>query len=229
VDFCNPGNGRGSDRATSVTMTSPTQIAFLTELQKLFEDGAALNPGTISTAMPAAFNSGDVGMLLTSSGSYTTLKNSGVQVDVAAFPYTAASPAAGAAIGGASLWIDGPGHSGAEQQAAYQFAKFLESAPSQAAWSKATGYLMANSAGKETADGKATLADPNVAVMYKELTGNPASTASAGCRTGAYPAVRTAIIGGFNKAIAGTAVMSAMSSADQQADQAITQYNAAVK
>ena len=229
VNFCNPDNGRGSARATSVTMTSPTQIAFLTELQKLFEDGAALNPGTSSTAMPSGFTSGKIAMLLTSSGSYTTLKSPGVQVDVAAFPFTATSPAAGAVIGGASLWIDGPGHNSAEQQAAYEFAKFLNSAQSQAAWSKATGYLAANNAAKQTAVGKATLADPNVAVMYKQLSDNPASPASSGCRMGAYPTVRADVISGFEKVISGASVTATMTSADQQADQAITQYNSAVK
>jgi sn-glycerol 3-phosphate transport system substrate-binding protein len=229
-NFCTPDNGRGSTPATGVTMTSPTQTAFLTALQTLFRDGSALNPGTSPTAMADNFNAGKVGMLLTSSGSYTGFTNGpDVTVDVAPFPKTSGSPDAGTVIGGASLWIDGPGHSGAEQQAAYEFAKFLESAQSQAAWSKATGYLAANNAAKQTPDGEATLKDPNVKTMYTQLTDNPGSAASSGCRTGAYPAVRTAIINGFNKAISGTPVASAMKSAEQQADQQMSQYNASAK
>ena len=148
---------------------------------------------------------------------------------VAPFPHTASSPDAGTAIGGASLWIDGPGHSSAQQQAAYEFADFLESAPSQAVWAKVTGDLVGNDAAKQLAAGKAALADPNVAVMYKQLADDPASAASAGCRLGAYPAVRADLINGFNQALSGTPVATAMTAADQQADQAIAQYNTAVK
>jgi sn-glycerol 3-phosphate transport system substrate-binding protein len=228
--FCSPENGRSGSHVTGIEMTSSTQIKLLTTLKELFQSGVALNPGTNSATMTAAFTSGKVGMVLTSSASYTAIKPSAnAQVTVAQFPKTSTSKDAGAAIGGASLWISGPGHSKAEQQAAYEFAKFMDSAATQAMWSKATGFLSTNTGSASYPDGKTSLADPNVKVMYKQLKANPASIPSSGCRMGPYAAVRKIVIGAFNKIITGGDVRTEMKQAEQQAKTTIAQYNAAVK
>lgn len=228
--FCTPENGRSGKPVTGIDMTTDNQVKLLTTLQKLFQSGVALNPGTNSATMTAAFTSGKVGMVLTSSAAYTAMKpNANAQVTVAQFPRTSNSKSAGAAIGGASLWISGPGHSEAEQQAAYEFAKFMEAAETQATWSKATGYLSTNTGSATLPAGKAALADANVKVMYQQLKDNPASVASSGCRMGPYAAVRTIVIGAFNKIITGGDVKTEMKQAEQQAKAAIAQYNSAAK
>ena len=228
--FCTPDNGRSNKQATGISMTSTTQTAFLSTLQRLFQNGTALNPGTNSSNMTSAFTSGKVGMLLTSSAAYTVLKpTEDAKVDVVHFPTTSNSKDAGVVIGGASLWIDGPGHSTAEQQATYQFAKFLISPANQAYWAHATGFLASNNKARSEPEGKATLADPNMATMYKQLDGNPTSTAASGCRMGPYAAVRTIVIGAFNKVIAGGDMKAEMKTAEQQAKAQIAEYNSAAK
>lgn len=228
--LCTPENGRAADRVRGISMTSEDQIAFLTQLQKLFADGVAFNPGTNTANLVSAFTSGQVGMIINSSGSYTSLKPTPQsQVVVAPFPKTSGSPDAGVAIGGAALWVQGPGHGQAEQQAAYHFAKFMQSGASQALWAKATGYLAASTAATSLPDGKAALADPNVAVMYKQLKGTPDSNAATGCRSGAYAAIRKTLIDAFNEILGGSDVRTAMGRAEEQAKTQISRYDTSAK
>ncbi|MFB2556362.1 ABC transporter substrate-binding protein [Herbiconiux liangxiaofengii] len=227
-DFCTPDNGRGSDRVDGISMTSPTQLSFLSTLQSLFTDGTALNPGTDNSAMVSAFASGKVGMMMTSTGAYTAADPSKKESVVAAFPTTSTSHDAGAVIGGNALWVSGAGHTDAQQRAAYEFASFLHSADTQAAWASATGYLASNTDAAATAVGTASLADPNVAAMYAQLTGTPAVQATAGCRTGAFPTVRATVISAFDRVVEGADPASAMADAESKAADQIAAYNSAL-
>ncbi|MBF4608981.1 ABC transporter substrate-binding protein [Curtobacterium sp. VKM Ac-1393] len=226
-DFCTPDNGRGSGKVTGVSLTSDTQVQFMTRLQKLYQDGSALNPGTDPTVQNSAFTSDRVGMVMTSSGAYTTLDPDGTKSVVSTFPTTSDSKDAGPVIGGNALWISGKGHSAAQQQASYTFAKWLQSPEVQAEWSKATGYLAMNTRAARTTVGKESLADPNIRAMYAQLAADPSSTASAGCVTGAMPTVRATVIGAFNKVVEGSDVASTMADAEQQATSQIASYNQA--
>lgn len=226
-DFCTPENGRGTKKVTGVSLTSDAQVGFMTTLQKLYQDGSALNPGTDSAAQNSAFTADKVGMLLTSSGSYTTVDPGGTKSVVAAFPTTADSKDAGQVIGGNALWISGKGHSTAEQRASYRFAKWLEAADVQADWAKATGYIAMNTGAADTAVGKAMQSDPNIATMYKQLADDPSSTATAGCITGAFPTVRATVIGAFDKVVEGADVTATMRDAEAQAESQIASYNEA--
>lgn len=130
-------------------------------------------------------------------------------------------------IGGNALWISGDGHSDAQQRAAYAFVSFLHSAEVQAAWAKATGYLASNTGAASTATGTASLADPNVKAMADQLANTPASNAAAGCRTGAFPSLRSTVIGAFTQVAEGADVTSTMSDAETKAASQIAAYNTA--
>lgn len=226
-DFCTPDNGRGSDPVDGVSLTTDTQLDFMTRLQGLYQDGSALNPGTDSAAQNSAFSSDRVGMLLTSSGAYTTVDPDGTKSVVATFPTTADSADAGQVIGGNALWISGKGHSDAEQRASYEFAEWLQTPEVQAEWAKATGYLAMNTGAADTAVGKQSLTDPNVATMYGQLADNATSVAAAGCVTGAFPSVRATVIGAFNQVVEGADVESTMADAEKSAAKQIASYNEA--
>lgn len=223
--FCTPNNGRDGKDVRGVSLTSDTQVRFMTTLQKLYQDGAALNPGTDSDAQNAAFTSNKVAMVLTSSGAYTTVDPDGSKSVVATFPTTSSSKDAGQVIGGNALWISGKDHSTAEQKASYEFAKFLTTPDVQADWAKATGYLAMNTGAADTEVGKSTLEDPNVATMYQQLSDDPASTATAGCITGAFPTIRATVIGAFNKVVEGAEVGPTMEDAEEQTKSQIASYN----
>ena len=63
----------------------------------MFKDGTALNPGTDSSSMMTAFTSDKLGLVLTSSASYTSLLpgDSTSNVTVAQFPHDASNKKAG--------------------------------------------------------------------------------------------------------------------------------------
>lgn len=118
-----PDNGRGGKDVTGVNMTSKTQLDMFQKIVDMFKDGTALNPGTDSSSMMTAFTSDKLGLVLTSSASYTSLLpgDSTSNVTVAQFPHDASNKKAGTPIGGNSLWIVAAEHSEAEQKATWEF------------------------------------------------------------------------------------------------------------
>lgn len=230
--FCMADNGRGASRATGIKLTDPTQLSFLTDMQQLYTSGAALNAGTGSSALNNAFSSGKVAMMMASTGVYGSIKSTtAFKVQVSDFPTVAPQDAgAGVVIGGASLWIDGPGHNDGEQKAAYEVEKFLQSAANQAAWSKATGFLSVNTGSSATAEGAALLADPAVSIMYKQLASTPASNSASGCRMGPFSQVRSAVISDVDKLLSGKGTPGAlMANSEAAASKILSDYAARVK
>ena len=59
----------------------------------------------------------------------------------APYPKASSSATGGPIIGGASLWINGVGHSDKEKRAAWEFVKFASSPQQQAKWHTGTGYV----------------------------------------------------------------------------------------
>ncbi|MEV6283978.1 extracellular solute-binding protein [Kribbella sp. NPDC051770] len=218
VEFCTPRNGRSSDRATAVSLSDPKQLALLGQLQDLYTSGAAFNAGAGSSALNNAFASGKVAMMMASTGAFGTIKkDSSFPLTVAAFPKVSDTADAGVVVGGASLWIDAVGHSKDEQQASYEVLKYLQSASVQARWAQATGFLSVNTGSAELPEGKALLAQPAFAAMYKQLAETPANTVTAGCRMGPYTAVRGAVISNVNKLLAADQTPAQTAQASQEA------------
>lgn len=231
LPFCTPDNGRGSAPVSAVSLTDPKQLDVFGKVADMFKSGVGLNAGTQSKNMITAFADGKVGLVLTSTGSYPSMLPGGSAdaVVLADFPKLDSNSKAGTPIGGQSLWISGPNHSEAEQKAAYELAKFLQTPHAQAVWTKATGYLFANTKAKDEAEGQESLKDPNVQNMYKQLESNAASNEALGCRTGAFPTVRKTVIGAFNDAVNGKDISSAMNDAQTKAASDIASYNKAAK
>ena len=113
-----PDNGRGGKAVTGVNMTSATQLDMFQKIADMFKDGVALNPGTDSSSMTTAFTSNKVGVVLTSSASYTSMlpDSSSKNVTIAQFPHDDANKDAGTPIGGNSLWIVAAEHSEARSE-----------------------------------------------------------------------------------------------------------------
>lgn len=233
IDICTPGNGRSGKPVNGIMMSDARQVKAFEQIADMFRSGVGLNPGNGSSAISSAFTSNQLGLALASSGGYTTMQpgSSPANVVVARFPKLDDSKAAGTPIGGNSLWVVSAEHSEAEQKAAYEFAKFMLTPHAQAVFSKATGYLFANgkaAAGEQEKEGREELADPNVKVFYDQLNANPASSASLGCRTGAFPSIRKDVIAAFNEALNGKDMKTAMKDGEAKAAQDIATYNKAV-
>jgi sn-glycerol 3-phosphate transport system substrate-binding protein len=223
LPFCTPDNGRGSGSATAISVTDPAQIGFLTDIQKMYQSGVALNTGTDGNAANAALSSGKAGISFNSSGTYTALHSASPDIVAVAYPHVGSG--GGVVAGGASLWIQKDGHSAGEQQAALKLLLFLHSTDSQVAFWKASGYMPTNTAAATSDAGKALLAsDPSVNRMYQQFAANPANNATAGCRMGPFTQIRSAVMDQFTRMLSGGDPKALMATAEQNAAGILKDY-----
>ncbi|MFF4509254.1 extracellular solute-binding protein [Streptomyces sp. NPDC001401] len=225
--YCTPDNGRAGKHPSGVTLTAPDQKAAIKTVADLYTSGAALDTGTAGADAVKAFQGGKVAMIFGSSGAANTA-TSGADFPVTAHPYPLSGPKAssGPVIGGAALWVDGPGHSAAEQVASWQVIGFLTSAKAQAEFARKTGYLPANRQVDTDSGWKSFLAEnPVVKTAATQLDAVPAVTATAGCLTGALPQIRTDVVSALQSAFSGrTPLDTALKNAQSAADRDIAQY-----
>lgn len=225
--YCTPGNGRGGERATALSLTGEAQQEAIATLAALYTDGVALDTGTDGNDALAAFADGQVAMMLNSSGAIGGLRAAGAE-GWTALPYPLSGPedTSGALIGGAAMWVDGPGHSEAEQVASWKVVSHLASAPVQEAFSQATGYAPVNTAVDDSPTQRAFLeANPDYAVLAEQFAGTPSSPATAGCLSGAMTGVRTAVVAQMQAAFSGsTELDAALARAEEEGTTAIAEY-----
>lgn len=230
--YCNLENGR-KGLATEVQFGGDTGTQIATWWADMVKQGLATNTGRKTDDAQAAFKSGKVAMNLESTGAlkgYLAAAEGNFALATAPFPKVDASAAGGPIIGGASLWISGPGHNGAQQRAAWEFTKFASSAEQQAIWHTSTGYFPVNKDALELPIDKAWVAKyPQFTTAVEVLHAEKPSTATAGCALGTMPQSRKASEDGLEKAILGQASPAdAMGNAAKGMTSILTQYNSSV-
>ena len=231
--YCNNDNGR-SKRADGVTFDDPEQVQFLTWWKGMLDDGLATNTGRTTDDAQAAFKSGTVGMGFESTGAlggYLKAAGGKFEIATAPFPKVQSSDTGGPIIGGASLWIDGPGHSAAEQRASWEFVKFLVEPANSAFWHTNTGYFPVSKAALEDATDKAWVAQkPQFQTAIDELQASPNTVATQGCLLGSLPQVRALVETAIESVLtSGKDPKAALDEAASQAKSLISKYNASVK
>ncbi|WP_412541682.1 ABC transporter substrate-binding protein [Longispora sp. K20-0274] len=223
--YCDQGNGR-SGLATKVNFDSPTGIRIAQWWADLVKSGSATNTGRKTDDAQAAFKSGTVAMHLESTSTlrgYLDAAKGKFTVATAPFPKASKTSTGGPVIGGASLWIDGVGHSAAEQRAAWEFTKWAVQPAQQAQWHTGTGYVPVNR--KAVID-----AAPQFGTAVTQLHELQPSVASAGCALGVMPQARKAAEDGLEAAITDTKnAGEAMTDAVGTMKSPIEAYNKAVK
>ena len=230
--FCGPDNGRGAKRATSFTFDNPGAVKFVQWWKDLIGSGVAANTGRKTSDASDAFKTGTVGMTLESTGALGGMQQAatagGFELGVGYYPRLKQN-AAGPIIGGASLWIDGPGHTAAEQEAAWQFVKFLAAPASQATWHTGTGYFpISTSALKEPADVTWRTQHPQFDVAVRQLADTKLSPATQGCSAGVMPQARKAVEDGLEKALLGADARTSLRDAATSLEPQLTEYNTSV-
>lgn len=201
----------------------------------LVAKGYATNVGRKTDDGQAVFKSGTVAMHLESTsalrGYVEAAKQNGFSVVTAPYPKISSASAGGPIIGGASLWIDGVGHSDAEKRAAWEFAKFSVTPEAQAKWHVGTGYVAVTPKAYDLPVAQQWRAQyPQFGTAVDQLHALPPSTASAGCILGVMPQARQASEEGLEQTILGTKpAEQAMKDAATGLSRAISQYNESVK
>ncbi|MEO6700586.1 MAG: ABC transporter substrate-binding protein [Jatrophihabitantaceae bacterium] len=231
--YCNNDNGRSS-RADAVTFDDPEQVQVLSWWKGMVADGLATNTGRTTDDAQAAFKSGTVAMGFESTGAlggYLKAAGSKFQIATAPFPKVQSSDTGGPVIGGASLWIDGPGHSAAEQRASWEFVKFLTQSDNQAYWHTNTGYFPVSKAALGQPVDQAWVASkPQFKTAIDELAASPAGVPTQGCLLGTMPQVRALVETAIESVL--TSNKDPKAALDETASQAktlISKYNASVK
>jgi len=230
--YCNLENGR-KGLATEVHFGGATGTKVATWWADMVKQGLATNTGRKTDDAQAAFKTGTVAMNLESTSAlkgYLAATEGRFALATAPFPKVDPSSDGGPIIGGASLWISGPGHSDAQKRAAWEFTKFASSAQQQAIWHTSTGYFPVNRDALDLPVDKAWVARyPQFATAVKVLHSEKPSTATAGCALGTMPQSRKASEDGLEKAILGqTPPATAMGDAAKGMASVLQQYNSSV-
>lgn len=230
--YCDNENGR-KDLATQVNFADAEGVKIATWYQQMVKQGLMPNTGKKTDDAQAVFKSGTSAMHLESTGSlrgYLDAAKGKFTVLTAPFPKLAADSTGGPIIGGASLWVDGVGHSDAEKRASWEFVKFASTPEQQAAWHTGTGYFPINSKALDLPQDKAWVAQyPQFTTAITQLHNTKPSNPSSGCILGVMPQARKAAEDGLEKAVLGTDPAKAMKDAADSIKPQIDQYNKTVK
>ncbi len=230
--YCDQGNGR-TGLATKVEFGGPTGVKVAQWWADMVKQGIATNTGRKTDDAQAAFKSGKVAMNLESTGAlrgYLEAAQGKFALATAPFPKVDPAGTGGPVIGGASLWISGPGHTDAQKRAAWEFAKFATSPQQQAIWHTSTGYFPVTTKALALPVDKAWVARyPQFSTAIDVLHSEQPSTATAGCALGTMPQARKAAEDGLEKAILGQAPpQSAMADAAKSLEPVLKAYNSSV-
>jgi len=223
----NNDNGR-TDTPTEIGWTEEEGKSILNWVKNMVDEGTFANYGTNGDNMMAGFLAGDVSMFLQSSASSRdVIDNAPFEVGIAFLPHPANKEREGVVIGGASLWmIDGKPE--AEQKAAWEFMKYLQTKEVQAQWHVGTGYFAINPAAydeqivKDAYDEK-----PQLQVTVDQLQSTKSSYATQGALMDMLPEGRKIMETALETIYNGGDVDQAHSSAVEQFNAAIKQANAA--
>ncbi|MCS1381442.1 ABC transporter substrate-binding protein [Lysinibacillus sphaericus] len=223
----NNDNGR-KETPTEIGWSEEEGKSILNWVKNMVDDGTFANYGTNYDNMMAGFLAGDVSMFLQSSASSgDIIDNASFEVGIAYLPYPANKVRQGVVIGGASLWMTA-GKPDAEQKAAWEFMKYLQTPKVQAEWHVETGYFAINpSAYEEQIVKDAWAKKPQLQVTVNQLQDTKESYATQGALMDMLPEGRKIIETALETIYNGGDVNQAHRSAVEQFNAAIKQANAA--
>jgi sn-glycerol 3-phosphate transport system substrate-binding protein len=229
-------NGRLAP-ATKVLYDGEAGVALLTYLKTLITEGGAVYVGDNASGTdallkladataPAAMTmstSASLGPVFAALGSGLIPGVTSDDVGVGFMP--GPKDGLGGLVGGNSLYIvDGKG--GDKAAAAWDFMTYLDSAESQSTFAAATGYIPVRSDALDLDPIKTTyIDDPRYKVAYDQLIGSADSPTSLGPVIGPLQQVRKATAAAVADVLTGGDPQTALTSAAQQANDLISNYN----
>jgi len=148
------------------------------------------------------------------------------QLGTGYFPKPPAATNGGSIVGGASAWILN-GRPPAEQQAAWEFVKFVSAPAQQAAWYVGTGYFPVRRDAYHEAVAQQTLAQyPQFLTAISELRSSPINRATQGALLGVFPEARQKSEDAIEATVLGRKTpQQALADAARDVNQAIAVYN----
>ena len=230
--YADHGNGRDA-AATSVVFNKQEEGARILEWwARMVKAGIASNPGRApagNAAAQRAISGGQTAMIFESTATLRSLlTQSGGRFELGTgyFPKPPQAKNGGSIVGGASVWIL-KGRPPAEQQAAWEFAKFITAPPQQAAWYSGTGYFPIRKDAYREAVAKDTLAkNPQFLTAISELRSSPINRSTQGALLGVFPEARQRVEEAIEATVLGRkTAQQALNDAARDINQAIGVYN----
>jgi sn-glycerol 3-phosphate transport system substrate-binding protein len=238
--YVNNGNGRDA-RATEVTFGSEVGLEIFTWLREMVDDKLLLAVGSQEGSIEdfLAVGNGDAAMTIGTSAALGTISQvlgqgqfASVDLGVGALPGPEGESEGGVLVGGAAMYVTNGENTAPEKQAAaWEFAKFLADAQSQAEWSAATGYLPVRESATEMAPLTTRWQEaPFYRIAYDQLLEGAENVATAGPVMGPYGArgegVRGAVLDALDRVLSqGAEPEAALQDAVDGANEALTEYN----
>jgi sn-glycerol 3-phosphate transport system substrate-binding protein len=231
--YCEPENGRGEERVSNFSFDNPGAVEFVQWWKDLVDSGVAGNTGRATADAQNAFKTGTIGMTLESTGALGGMQQAaeqiGFELGVGYYPRLTQNDS-GPIIGGASLWISGPGHDEAEQEAAWQFVQYLAEPATQAAWHVGTGYFPISTSALDEPEDVAWRAErPQFDVAIQQLADTELTPATQGCSAGVMPQARKAVEDALEQALLGADPQTALTEAAESLQGELDDYNASVE
>ncbi|MBD7984713.1 ABC transporter substrate-binding protein [Sporosarcina sp. Sa2YVA2] len=192
--YVNEDNGRSGD-ATEALFNGPEGLNVFNFLNDMNEAGTFGNFGTVWDDIRSAFSTEKVAMYMDSSaGVAAAINNSPFEVGVAYIPYADEVQRNGVVIGGASLWMS-KGIAEEEQEAAWEFMKYMATPEVQAQWHLDTGYFAINPAAYDEENVKEKWAEfPQFKVTVDQLQDTVPGLATQGALISVFPESRQQIV-----------------------------------
>ncbi|HIY42193.1 MAG TPA: ABC transporter substrate-binding protein [Candidatus Nocardiopsis merdipullorum] len=231
VPYCDNENGR-SGRATEVLFDDPKIVELVEWWEQMIEDDLAVQIGRNTDDGQAAFTSGRAAMTLESTGSLGAfIEQSDFEVGAGYFPLIGADDPGGSIIGGASLWINGEGHTPEEIRGSWEFVQYLLTPEAQSTWHAGTGYLAVNTEGYQGPEASERAEEfPQFSVAADQLAESEINENTAGCMMGVMSEARVAAEEGWETALTSdVGAEEAMSEAADGVQRTIEEYNDSVE
>jgi len=204
-DYVNNGNGRTS-AATESMLNNETGVKTLAWWKELVDSKTVLNLGRATADTKKAFLAGQIAMTLDSTASLRGMVDAAAgqfEIGTGFLPKAAGASDGGVVVGGASLWILN-NKPEAEQQAAWEFIKYLAKPETQAYWHVNTGYFPITKKAYEETLVKDNLAKyPQFQTAIDQLHASKPTTASTGAVMGVFPEARQIVEGAIEEALTG--------------------------
>ncbi|MEA4884099.1 MAG: ABC transporter substrate-binding protein [Clostridia bacterium] len=231
LTYANNGNGRDAT-ATAVSFAVPEAAAILDWWNGMVKEGITANLGRKTADTQKAFIAGQCAMTIDSTAVLATILagvNNQFEVGVGYLPRPAGAKG-GVMIGGGTLWLLS-NHAKEEEEAAWEFIKWMTEPEQQAYWHMNTGYFPITKKAYDVPELKAHQAKyPQFATAVKQLRDTPVTRATQGALLGVFTQARTTVEDAIEQVLTGkSSSLDALKKAAATIDAAINRYNMTTK
>ena len=231
--FVNNDNGRKGEFPTMAVYNGEAGQQILDWWTGMERDGLFLDVGPGWANHRAAFGSGEVAMVMSSTSDVNQLtgllKENGWEMGTGYIPRPEGAKG-GVTIGGGTLWISN-GHPDDELLAALKLVKYISSDEPQVAWHKGTGYFPVRKTAMDQLEAEGWFEEnPNFLTAFNQLLESPYTLNTAGSLMGVFPESRSLVETAIQKVYAGEmTVKEALDEAAEKTTESMLEWNELVQ